>query len=117
MDARDVQNLLMKSRIPQKRTANERRKQHQDDSESDDDTRGQTQIITGTGEDGNLSDGSGIQAPPLKRRNTAGMEMEYDSPAEDHKMAGATQVTNPNLAYSIAASIESAKSLPISKHK
>ena len=31
-----------------------------------------------------MSDGSDIQAPPNKRRNTSGLELDYDSPGEDH---------------------------------
>ena len=63
MDARTVQNMLMKTRIPQKRTHMQRNKSMNDD-ESDQEmreTRGQT------GQDGNMSDGSDIERPPMKR--------------------------------------------------
>ena len=116
MDARTVQSMLMKTRIPQKRTNKQRNRSEDNDDESDGEGQGrETQIITG---DGNLSDGSDAKAPPNKRQKTTGMELEYDSPPEDAPMNHmVSQEQHTTLFQSIAASIESAKSLPISKHK
>ena len=56
------------------------RNKSMNDDESDQEmreTRGQT------GQDGNLSDGSDIERPPMKRQNKSKMEYEYDSPTEE----------------------------------
>ena len=78
MDSRTVQNMLMKTRIPQKRTFHQRRAH--DDEGSDQEVR-ETRMQTG--EDGNLSEGSDVQRPAYKRQNKAGLEYEYDSPVEE----------------------------------
>ena len=56
------------------------RKNTNHDEESDQEVR---ETRRTTGDDGDLSDGSGIERPPMKRQNKTGNECEYDSPTEE----------------------------------
>ena len=78
MDIRTVHSMLMKTRIPQKRTNQQRKAAYRDD-DSDEDSDNQRDTQNDTRDDE-------IMPPPVKRQKSSGMEFEYDSPAEDIPM-------------------------------